>query len=297
MKKLRSLLITLVSFLSINGTVAQDVYNLWEGQKTPYYIENDLKEYVEEAYSTQCVFNITKPTLTVYKAKGGNTGKAVVIIPGGGYSLVAMYHEGYDLAKVLSEKGITAAVLKYRLPHPKSSDKPHLVPITDARRALVLLRGKSDKYGFNIDKVGVMGFSAGSHLATVASLWKSENSKENPDFSALIYGVTRLNEENLKWLEESLYYRKLTKEEQAKNKLLDLVSAETPPAFLVHSYDDDICNIKESTLYAEKLHKNKIPVEMHLFPKGGHGFGIGRKEDGTYQWVDLFVDWVKRNEF
>ena len=159
-----------------------------------------------------------------------------------------------------------------------------------------MLREKSEEYGINKEKVGVMGFSAGSHLATVASLWESENKDENPSFSALIYGVTNLSEANLKWIEESLYFRKLTEEEIAQNTLLNLVSTDTPPAFLVHAYDDDVCNVEESTLYAKKLFEHNVSVEMHLFPKGGHGFGMGRKEDGTDQWLHLFVNWLKTND-
>ena len=138
--------------------------------------------------------------LTVYPAEGENTGKAVLIIPGGGYGLVAMYHEGYDLAEVLASQGISAAVLKYRLPNPESSDQPELVPQTDARRALKILRGKAAGYGIQENKVGVIGFSAGSHLATVISLSECEDPTERPDFSALIYGVTDLSEANLNWL-------------------------------------------------------------------------------------------------
>ncbi|MCK5703689.1 MAG: alpha/beta hydrolase [Cyclobacteriaceae bacterium] len=283
-------------FLSIiNESKAQDVYKLWEGQKKPYYKENNLKEYEKESWGVMCVFNVTEPTLTVYEANGTNTGKAVIIIPGGGYTLEAIYHEGHDLAKVLAAQGITAAVLKYRLPNPESSDQPNLVPLTDTRKALKILREKADKYGIQKEKVGVLGFSAGSHLATVTSLWESEDKEENPDFSALIYGVTNLSEANLKWLEESLYYRKLTEEEIAHNKLLDLVSKDSPPAFLVHAYDDDVCNVEESTLYAQELFKHDVSVEMHLFPKGGHGFGMGRKEDGTHQWIQLFVNWLISN--
>jgi len=278
----------------INELNAQDVYRLWEGEKIPYYIENNLEEYEKESWGAMCSFDITEPTLTIYKAQGKNSHKAVIIIPGGGYSVVAIHHEGYDLAKVLSENGITAAVLKYRLPNPKSSDQPHKVPIADSRRALKLFRKMVNKYGFDKDKVGVLGFSAGSHLATVTSLWKSEDKNENPNFSALIYGVTDLDSVNLKWLEDDLYYRKLTDDEIKKNTLLNLVSNETPPAFLVHSYDDKTCNVKESTLYAEKLYQHNVPVEMHIFPKGGHGFGMGRKKDGTDQWVRLFINWLKR---
>ena len=293
MNKIVTFFFLVILLLVIKEIEAQEVYNLWEGQKKPYYKDNTLKEYEKESWGVMCVFNITEPTLTVYKAEGNNTGKAVVIIPGGGYSLVAIYHEGHDIAKVLARQGITAAVLKYRLPNPESSDQPNKVPLSDARRALKLLRENANKYGVNKDQVGVMGFSAGSHLSTVTSLWKSEDKDENPDFSGLIYGVTNLSETNLKWLEESLYYRKLTKEEITQNTLLDFVSKDTPPAFLVHAYDDDVCKVEESTLYAQKLFDQNVLVEMHLFPKGGHGFGMGRKEDGTDQWVPLFVRWLK----
>lgn len=284
--------ITCSLFYNVNS---QEVINLWGNEEIPYYKANNLKEYKEEAYGTTCIFNVTKPTLTIYKAQGENKKKAVVIIPGGGYGLVAMYHEGYDLAKKLSENGITAAVLKYRLPDTVSSNQPQKVPLADARRALKLLRQKANDYGFVTNKVGVMGFSAGSHLAAVLGLWRSENVEENPNFTVLIYGVSRLSEENLKWLEESLYYRKLSASEIEQNTLLNLISGTTPPAFLVHAYDDDICKVEESTLYAEKLRECSIPVEMHLFENGGHGFGMGRKSDGTSQWPDLFISWLDNN--
>jgi len=274
---------------------SQEVYNLWEGQKIPFYKENNLIEYEKESWGVMCAYNVTEPSLTVYNAIGKNSGYCVIVIPGGGYTLEAIYHEGHDIAKVLAQQGITAVVLKYRLPNPETSDKPQLVPLTDTRRALKLIREKAEKYGIKKEKVGVMGFSAGSHLATVTSLWKSEDKNENPDFSALIYGVTNLSEANLKWLEESLYFRKLTQDESTQNKLLDLVSKDTPPAFLVHAYDDDDCNVEETTLYAQKLFNYNVLVEMHIFQKGGHGFGIGRKEDGTDQWLPLFVNWLKIN--
>lgn len=281
-------------FISIKNE-AQIIYRLWEGLEKPYYKENTIKEYEKEAWGVICVFNVTEPTLTVYPAQGENSGKAVILIPGGGYTLESIYHEGHDLAKIISKQGITAAVLKYRLPNPETSDHPHLVPLSDTRRAIKVLKSNAKEYGIQNGMVGLMGFSAGSHLATLASLWKSEDKEENPDFSALIYGVTDLSDDNLKWIEESLYFRKLTDEELVKNTLLNQVTSDTPPAFLAHAYDDDVCNVKESTLYAQKLLEHNVSVEMHLFPKGGHGFGMGRKEDGTDQWVQLFINWLKIN--
>lgn len=272
----------------------QDVYQLWKGSETPYLKTNELKEYEDQAWGVTCVFNVTRPTLTVYKAEGARTDAAVILLPGGGYSLLAIYHEGHDLAKVLAKTGITAAVLKYRIPDSKSSDQPGLVPLADTRRALELLRSLSARYGFHQEKLGLIGFSAGSHLATVASVHESRNPAENPNFSALIYGVTRLSKANIEWLETDLYYRKMTEEELAWNDVLGKVSEKTPPAFLVHAYDDDVCPVAESTDYAAKLFEHGVSAEMHLFPKGGHGFGMGREEDGTRQWVDLFIQWVKR---
>ena len=108
---------------------------------------------------------------------------------------------------------------------------------------------------------------------------------------------TNLSEENQKWLENSHYHRKLTEKEITQNTLLDLISKDTRPAFLVHAYDDEICGVEESLLYAKKCAEHGVPVEMHLFPNGGHGFGMGRKEDGTAQWVELFAEWMKRGNW
>jgi len=297
MTVIHKLILLLSGIFVMSEIPAQEVFKLWEGQTKPFYKENNLQEYEKEAWGVICVFDVTEPTLTVYKAQGENSGKAVILIPGGGYTLESLYHEGHELALEFSQQGITAAVLKYRLPNPESSPQPELVPLSDSRRALALLREKAGEYGIQKDQVGLMGFSAGSHLATVTGLWKSEHREKNPDFTALIYGVTTLSEDNRKWLEESLYFRKLTPEEETKNILYEHVSKETPPAFLVHANDDDVCPVGESTLYAEALLEHGVSMEMHLFPEGGHGFGMGRKEDGTDQWPGLFVNWVLRSTF
>lgn len=272
--------------MPVNRNDEADVIHIWDGQVKPFHKESDVKEYEAEMWGTRCAFNVIEPTLTVYLGEGS---VGVVILPGGGYTAEAIDSEGNDVARVLTDRGVTAAVLKYRLPNPKTSDQPQFVPLSDVRRALKLMRQMT-----GLEKVGVLGFSAGSHLATVSSLWKSSDAAENPVFSGLMYGTTNLSDENLKWLEESLYFRKLTDEELGQNRLLDLVANETPPAFLVHAFDDDVCKVEETTLYAQKLFEHHVPVEVHLFPKGGHGFGLGRKENGTDQWVELFVNWIRR---
>jgi len=294
MRKVVPVLFIILLGFGLTNATAQDVVKLWEGQAKPFYKENSLVEKEQTTDGVTILSDITEPTLTIYPAQGKNSGVAVVVIPGGGYSIVAIKHEGHDIAKALSERGITAAVLKYRLPNPKSSPEPEKVPLSDARRALKILHQQAEKYGINKSLIGVSGFSAGSHLSTVASLWKSSDPDENPAFSGLIYGVTKISGDTQKWLEDNLYFRKMTAEEQTQNRLLDRVDKTTPPAFLVHAYDDTTCNVEQSLLYAQKLRENNVPVEMHLFPTGGHGFGPGKKEDGTDQWVPLFAAWLLR---
>ena len=284
-------IITVFFFLLFSfGSFAQDRYNLWENEEMPYSKANSLREVEKEMYGTRCVFDVSVPTLTVYPPEGENSGKALVIFPGGGYAMEAIYHEGYDVARALAKQGITAAVLKYRLPNPAISDNPELLPITDAQRALELMRKMAEKYGFEKEKVGVMGFSAGGHLAAFAS----SKEKERPDFALIIYGCPRLNDENIKWLEDDLFHRKMTEADFDEFNLLERVSIKTPPSFLVHSLDDDICNYLETTLYAQALRENGVQNEVHLFQNGGHGFGLGRQEDGTNQWINLAINWIKR---
>jgi acetyl esterase/lipase len=216
------------------------------------------------------------------------------VIPGGGYDVVTTTYEGAEIAGAFASRGIAAAMLKYRLPKPESSDRPELVPITDLRRALEMLRENQEEYGISASMIGVVGFSAGAHLATVAGLHRDKDPRLNPDFSMLIYGVTRMTEENLEWLERSLYHRKLTAAEIKAETLLEWVDESAPPAFLVHALDDTTCHYSESTLYAEALTRHGVAAEMHLYPTGGHGFGAGREKGGTSQWLDLAADWLRR---
>jgi acetyl esterase/lipase len=161
---MRSVIFLFILFAnqSLSG---QEVINLWTGQ-APYSKPNSLKETVIESWCVECAKNVTNPTLTVYRAKGDNSGRAMIILPGGGYELESIVAEGQLIAEYLSSEGIVAAVLKYRLPLKEASDKPHLLPITDTRKAISLLRSMAGDYGIDPEQVGIMGFSAGGHLAT-----------------------------------------------------------------------------------------------------------------------------------
>ncbi len=273
---------------------AEEIIDLWVGQ-APFFKPNSLEEFVKESsWGVPCAHNVTKPTLTIHPALGTNSGRAMIILPGGSYVVESIVAEGLVIAEYLSSRGITAAVLKYRLPLPEASDQPHLVPMTDARRAISLMKTMADEYGVDPSKVGIMGFSAGGHLATAVSVLTSKTEDENPNFSALIYPVTTLGVENQKWLEESLFHRAMTADELRQYSLVEHVNAATPPAFLVHAYDDDVVPIEESEVYATALAAVGQDVEAHFFANGGHGFGPGRPDDGTEQWLGLLADWIKR---
>jgi len=287
------LLLSLATLVS--PALAQREIPLW-GDETPLYNkESTVKEYVAPCWGADCAYQVVSPTLTIYTPEDEGTGNVVLVLPGGGYDVVAIFHEGSEIAESLARNGTVAAVLKYRLPSPETSTRPELVPLSDVRQAMQILRTRQTELGFQAERIGVMGFSAGSHLATFAGLHRVSDASLNPDFSMLIYGVTRLTAENQQWLEKSLYHRKLTDAEIAEQTLLDHVDENTPPAFLVHAMDDETCHFAESTLYADELTRNGVDVEMHLFPHGGHGFGPGRKEDGTDQWLTLAANWLKRS--
>jgi len=285
---------TLVLIIVASFSGAEETIDLWQGE-APYSKPNSLEEYIEvSSYGVPCAFNVTQATLTVHPAQGEDSGKAMIILPGGGYTEESIVAEGQEIAVSLSAQGITAAVLKYRLPFKEASDQPHLVPITDARRAISLMKSMAEDHGFDPSKVGIMGFSAGGHLATATSVLISEKEDENPNFSALIYAVTNIEPENQKWLEETLFHRPMTAEEKRQYSLVDNVTKATPPAFLLHAYDDHEVPINESIVYAEALTAVGQDVEVHFFAEGGHGFGPGRTEDGTSQWLGLLADWIKR---
>lgn len=276
------------------GVEAQQVIPLWGGDDPPFYKSHTNSEYEAPCWQVVCAYQVSEPTLTLYLPPGESNGKAVVVLPGGGYETEAVYHEGYEIAESLANRGTVAAVLKYRLPNPATSTRPEKAPLLDVRQALALLRQNQAEYGFSAHRFGVMGFSAGSHLATLAGVDQAAEANQNPDFSMLIYGVTRMTEENREWLEQTFYHRPMTAAEIAEQTLLERVDQDTPPAFLVHSLDDDTCHYSESTLYAEALTRHGVDAELHLFARGGHGYGLGRDNDGTGQWLELAVDWLNR---
>ncbi|MFN8356595.1 MAG: alpha/beta hydrolase [Spirosomataceae bacterium] len=244
--------------------------------------------------------NITMPSLTVYKPEKPN-GTAVIICPGGGYYILAVSHEGFDVAKRFNQMGVTAFVLKYRLPTtPDLLENNEIGPLMDAQRAIQLVRSRAQEFGINPSKIGIMGFSAGGHLASTAAthfnkpvVTGATTSEVRPDFAVLGYPVVSFNASIAHMgSREALLGKDAPKEkvEYYSNELQ--VTPQTPPTFLVHATDDKAVPVENSIEFMLACKRNNVPVELHVYPKGGHGFGLNNKTT-TDKWMDRVENWLK----
>ena len=283
--------------------IGQKTIFLWP-EKVPNQREINEKE-IQFENDILKISNVQNPTLEIYlPAKSIRTGKAVIIFPGGGYQFLAYDWEGTDFAKALNSKGIAAFVLKYRLPNSKSIIDPKWAPLQDAQRAIRLVRANSEKWNVKLNQIGVMGFSAGGHLASTLGTLYSEKTLKNyldsidqinarPDFMALIYPVISFDKKYYHGGSKNNLIGPDSSIELVKKFSTNLnVNADTPPTFLLHTADDRAVPVHNSLLFYEALIKNKIPAEMHLFPVGGHGFGLARGKGALEEWPDLLFDWI-----
>lgn len=302
MSKISGLLIALgLSALSYQSMAQTEVINLWPDGKIPNFKSSSIEEKsVTDASGILRISGVTVPTIAAYIApKETATGAAVMICPGGGYGILAASHEGSDFAKWFNDRGISAFVLKYRLPNEKAMTHQHEVPLMDAMQGMKLIRQNAAKWNIDLNKIGVMGFSAGGHLAATLSTHHNMGEKASkdakPDFSILLYPVVSLlpsiahggSRDNLLGPEKS--------EELIKYYSNELqVSDQTPPAFLVHAMDDTGVPVENSIQYYLALKNKKIPAEMHLYPKGGHGYGMRTEGKGSLaNWPTAMEGWLK----
>lgn len=243
--------------------------------------------------------DVTVPTLEYFKPNAEKaSGTAIIIVPGGGYSVVVYDGEGVSTAKALAEKGIAAFVLKYRLPNDAIMTAKKNGPLQDAQQAIKLVRDNDEKWGLNKNKMGIMGFSAGGHLASTAAthfekshIENKENTSLRPDFQILVYPVISMtNALTHAGSRDNLLGKNPSNEDidLFSNELQ--VQANTPPAYLTHTADDTTVDVDNSIQYFEKLRHNKVDVEMHIYPKGGHGF-IFRHQG----WMEPLFDWLESN--
>ncbi len=303
-------LITLIFNVMFGATLVngQQVIPLYDGDipnSKPCSVTQ--REFIDTSWNKKGILivqNIVNPTITVYEApKDKRNGTALLICPGGGYGVVAAGHEGAEVAKAFNKIGITAFVLFYRLPNDACMTNKAFVPLMDAQQALHFIRKHAKQYGIDENKVGIMGFSAGGHLAASASVHfddaiRKELADENlrPDFSLLIYPVISFSDsvghigsrDNLigKNPDQQLVHY-FSNEEQ--------ITDQTPPAFFVHASDDDVVKPDNSILYYQALLKHHIPAEMHIYQHGGHGFGLNNTTT-TDLWFDRCTNWLKANK-
>lgn len=251
------------------------------------------------------VAKVTHPTLQVFLPQVANkSGSSIIICPGGGYGMLAVDHEGIDVAKTFNAMGIVAFVLKYRLPDSTCVEHRENVPLMDAQQAIKMVRENAVKWKIDTTKIGVIGFSAGGHLASSLATHFKEQVLNNPnhtslrpDFAILIYPVISFRDsithkgskENLigKNPSPALVHR-FSNEEQ--------VTSGTPPSFLVHAADDEVVPVANSISFAEALVRNKVPVEVHIYPKGGHGFGLHNNTTKD-EWMERLKNWLSMNGF
>ena len=227
---------------------------------------------------------IVTPTLTVHVANKPN-GKAILCCPGGGYSIVAMNHEGNDMAAWLNAQGYTLAVLKYRMPNGHDE-----VPLSDALQAMRIMRQHSEEWG--ISKIGVMGASAGGHLASTAATHYTEDSR--PDFQVLFYPVISMQADiTHRGSRENLIGKNPSEELVNKYSNELHVNAQTPPAFILHSSDDGGVVVENTIRYYQALVKNRVPVSLHCYPVGGHGWGYRDSFPYKHLWKEELEKWLR----
>lgn len=238
------------------------------------------------------VGKVSHPTMTVYSPKEKNTGAAVVVFPGGGYWILAIDLEGTEVCDWLTSKGITCVLLKYRVPgdglFPRSGSYPKSpMALEDAQRTVGLVRFHAAEWHIDPHKIGVLGFSAGGHLVAAIStnfqkrLYPAVDAADKescrPDFAVALYPGHMLEH---------------TKKNFELNPYIP-VTSQTPPTFLLQAEDDPVDSVENSLVYYAALKKAKVPVEMHLYPHGGHAFGLRRTAFPITAWPDLVENWLR----
>jgi acetyl esterase/lipase len=277
--------------LSISALHAADApIRLWDGpapgEKEPVGEEKDTSQPGKGLVAGKPIIrlgNVSDPAMQVFRpAKNLDTGAAVVVCPGGAYNILAYDLEGSEVCEWLNSIGVTGVLLKYRVPARK--DRPrHEAAVQDAHRAISLVRQRATEWGIDPNRVGILGFSAGGHLAAVASnsnrTYKDEDAAGKfdcrPNFTILIYPAYLVPKENPTAVSPELP-----------------VSAKTPPTFMAISQDDPV-KVEGAMQYGLALKAAGVKWELHVYPDGGHGYGLRRTEKVVTTWPDRLADWLK----
>ncbi len=297
MKQIAFLLIMVVS-VQLEAQRIIDLYPASIPNSKPY----PMKEItMEKDGRISWIKKVSKPTLTVYLPEKEMAIKAAVIIcPGGGYTGESYLREGTEIAEAFLRKGIAAFVLKYRLPSDSIMIDKTIGPLQDAQQAIKLVRQRATEWHLDSAKIGIMGFSAGGHLASTAGthfnksyIPNEENINLRPDFMILVYPVISMNDGlTHSGSRESLLGNAPSKEKINKFSNELQVSPDTPPTWLTHAGDDTTVTVENSIRFYQELIKNKVSTEMHLYPEGNHGFVLKLPTD---EWMASLFSWMNKN--
>ncbi len=287
--KIKTLLLFAI-FMAFSIPLRSEVteIKLWENSAPS---KNGYETRSEEVHGSQTCF-VSDPKLIVYPAKKPN-GIIVIACPGGGYYGLCMGKEGSDMAQWLNAQGITLAVLKYRMPNGNTE-----VPLDDARQAIKIMRQRASEWGGKPDKVGIMGFSAGGHLAaSLATLYTGK--EDRPDFQVLFYPVISMEKGvTHQGSRDCLLGKNPTEEMVKKYSLANNVNENTPQAFIILSGNDTVVPIKNSMDYYKALRENNIEATMLIYPSGGHGWGFNDSFPFKRSWTGdmeiFFRDLLKK---
>lgn len=276
-------------------SAAEPVIDLW-----PEGVPGLRADASAEKYAGELVSNVHRPTLTVFAAPAGRaTGAAVVVCPGGGYSVLAWDKEGVEPARWLNGLGIAAFVLKYRL-----SEYGRPAPLRDVLRALRVIRSRAAEFGIRPDRLGVMGFSAGGHLASCAgTLYDLPEGRTGapldavsarPDFLILIYPVITMKDPYTHASSRRNLLGPAPAPEIVERYSTELqVTKDTPPAFLLTTFEDGAVPAENSLGFFEAMHRAGVPAELHAYEKGPHGFGLRPGPGPAAEWPRLCGEWLR----
>ena len=280
---------------------SQEVIPLYE--HVPNSISSQIKEQSDSSSKRGKVSHVKVPTLSVFLPDPSiRNGTAIIICPGGGYSYLVVNGEGSDIAKELTSNGITAFVLKYRLPDDRIMKDKSIGPLQDAQQAIKIVRERAADWKIDVSKIGIMGFSAGGHLASTLSTHYSKAVIDNPlhtnlrpDFSILVYPVISFQEGILHKGSKKALIGADADTALVNNFSNELqVTSNTPPAFLVACNDDKVVPVQNTIRYFLALHDHGVNAEMHIYEHGGHGFGLHNKTTED-QWIERCYHWMKGN--
>lgn len=296
----------LIALLSSAGIRAQEngvIIPLWE-EKQLVFPEYEYQEKYDTSDIVR-VQKVTRPVIEAYlPAKKNRNNIGVLICPGGGYGMLAWDWEGVDFAKKLNSYGISAFVLKYRLPFPVNGKTDDTMPMRDAMRAIQIIRKNASEWGLAEDQIGIMGFSAGGHLASSVGVHfddqdlldgvSEDSTSVRPDFMALIYPVISFTEEAIthEGSRKNLLGSGMSRQKKEYYSSELQVKENTPPAFLIHAGDDRGVPVQNSLRMYHALQENGIETELHIYPFGGHGFGMGLGMERLAEWPDLLIRWI-----